>query len=655
MAARLRGRRLEERGAAAIIMAISLALVMVAAGMVLDFGIIRLDRQNNKLVADDAVAAGMRFADAGDANVYTQRAVCGALQFLRSNKPDLSGLPDSICTGSWNTSLKACNPANPNASTSATSYVASTTSSGVTYTVQIKSPYQLSEGNFPEESMATLAADTTVLNGCDQLAVIISEARKPGLGGLVIDGDVKTRTRSVGRVTVGDGFRAPALLLLERTACSALVVGSAGSPSSIKVNATGTTPGTIHTDSNATGSDCGSGSTQQLYQGKQANGIVAGASSTEAGAVTSVAAWLGVSSSIAYDAVANVHSVKPDGTQLAPTGMSLVTRKPADDRYAAGIRSSLTNAAPIWSMNPNNPPSPWVRVDCNPSAAQLTSMANMTAADWLYIDCPGNSGIVLGSGTSTVTLGAGRIVLNGFIKGGGISMPNATSVYVTNTANNGSQVNANGVTLSGSDAFCMRATTCQAANASNGLCPTAASAGSAKLYVYKGSLKQTGGLLRLCHTTVVLLGGQSNGCVPTTNGTAPSHTPCSGTAGTGQLSVNGGAQDWTAPNAYASSIPDASKLAAWSNAEDLALWAESAATTNDKYTMGGGGSMNVVGVFFTPNAVPFQLNGGSNQGLSNAQFIASTFSVAGNSNLTMTVDPDNAVTLPALTMFTLVR
>jgi len=654
MAGRLRGRR-TERGAAAIIMAISLTMIMVAAGMVLDFGIIRLDRQNNKLVADDAVAAGMRFADAGDANVYTLRAVCGALQFLRSNKPELNRLPDSMCTGAWTGSLKACDPANPSAATSATNYVESTTSGGVTYTVQIKSPYQLSDGNWPEESMATLAADTTAMNGCDQLAVIITEARKPGLGALVIDGDITTRTRSVGRVGVGPGKRAPALLLLERTHCSVLTVGSAGAPSSVRVVATGDTPGTIHADSNATGSDCGSGSTQQLFQGKQNDGIVAGASPIAAGSITSVAGWLSVPASTAYDALAYVHALLPDGTQLAPNGMSIVTRKPADDRYAAGIRTSLTSAASIWSMSSNNPPSPWVRVDCNPTAAQLTAMGNMTVADWLYVDCPSNSGIVLGSGTSPVTIGAGRIVFNGFIKGGGISMPNATAVYIRNTASNGSPVNTNGITLSGSDAFCIRATTCMAQNANTGLCPTAASAGSAKLYVLQGSLKQTGGLLRMCHTTVVLMGGQSSGCVPTTNGAAPTTTPCSGTTGTGQLSVNGGNQDWTAPNAYGGAIPDSDKLAAWDNGEDLALWAESAATTNDKYTMGGGGSMNVVGIYFTPNAIPFQLNGGSSQGLTNAQFIASTFAVGGNSNLAMAVDPDNAITLPALTTFTLVR
>jgi Flp pilus assembly protein TadG len=642
----------DERGAAAIVMALSLTLILVAAGLVLDFGIIRLDRQGNKLAADDAVAAGLQFADGGSADVFTQRAVCGALQFLRSNKTELSGLADSFCTAGWASSLKVCNKANPNAATSAADYQQSTVSGGVTYTVEIKSPYQLSEGSFPEESLATLATDPSKMNGCDQLAVIITEARKPGFGSLVTSGNITTSVRSVGRFSLRPGPRAPALLLLERHSCSVLTVGSSGvgTGSSIRVDATGNTPGTIHADSDATGTDCGSGSNQQLFQGKQANGIQAGASGVEQGYITSVAAFQQVPDATVYDTLSNVHSLKPDGTQVAPSGMSIVTRNPADERYAAAIRSSLSSAASIWALNPNNPPSPWVRVGCNPNNSQVTAMANMTLADWLYVDCPGNSGITWGSGTAPMILGAGRVVFNGFIKGGGLSMPNAASVYVSNTDNNGSTVSADAINISGSDAFCVRGLACTTVNPTASLCPTTASAGSAKLYVRQGYLKQTGGLLRLCHTTLILLGGRDDGCVPATNGTAPTTTPCNGGSGNGQLTVNGGMQDWTAPNEYAGAIPKSDQASAWGNLEDLALWAESAASTNDKYTMGGGGQMYVVGVYMTPNAIPFQLNGGASQGLINAQFIASTFSVGGNSHLTMTVDPDNTVPLPRLSM-----
>lgn len=631
-------------------MAMSMTIIMVAAALVLDFGIMRLDRQHFKLAADDAVTAGMQFADGGSSDIFTQRAVCGALTFLRSNNPAMAGLPDSFCGVGWASSLKVCNQADPNSATSLADYIGTTTSGGVTYSVEIKSPYQLSDGSWPEESLSTLATDPSKMNGCDQLAVMISESRAPGLGGLATNHNMTTRVRSVGRFSLTPGPRAPALLLLEQHACSDLIVGSngPGTESHIFVNATGNTPGTIHSDSDATGSDCGSGSNQQLFQGHQPSAIVAGNTATEQGYITSVGKFQGKPDDVLFDGLTNVHSLKPDGTFAPPIGMSRVTRRPADERYGGGIRSSLAGAASIWSMS-NNPPAPWVKVGCNPNSSTITSMANMIASDSLYVDCSSNSGITWGSGSVPMILGAGRIVFNGFIAGGGISMPNATAVYVTNTDNSGNIIKANAITLSGSDSFCVRGVDCTTANATSNLCSTAASSGGAKLFVRQGFVKQTGGLLRLCHTTMILMGGRNDGCVPATNGTAPSLTPCGGTAGTGQLSVNGGIQDWTAPNEYAGFIPPASQAAAWANGEDLAMWAESAATNNDKYTMGGGGAMYVRGVYFTPNAEPFQLNGGASQGLINAQFIAGTFSVGGNSNLTMTVDPDNTIPLPKLT------
>jgi hypothetical protein len=121
------------------------------------------------------------------------------------------------------------------------------------------------------------------------------------------------------------------------------------------------------------------------------------------------------------------------------------------------------------------------------------------------------------------------------------------------------------------------------------------------------------------------------------------------------LKITGGSQDWSAPNVWSGLIPAASQVSAWTAGEDLALWAESASNTSTKFTMNGGGSMRIVGVYMTPNAIPFQLTGGAAQTLVNAQFIASTFALGGNSNLSMTVDPNNAVTIPQLDRFTLVR
>jgi Flp pilus assembly protein TadG len=643
----------DERGAVAIIMALSLTLILVAAALVLDFGLIRLDRQTNKSVSDDAVLAGLRAADDGTSDVYTLRGVCSALSFLRANKSEFAGLPDSVCAGSWQTSDKVCDQANPNAATSLTDYVATVTANSVTYNVEIKAPYQLSDGNWPEESLSTLSSDPSQMNGCDQLAVMITESRKPGLGSLVTD-NISTRTRTVGRIHVGAGMRPPALLLLERTHCSVLVVGSNGSPSSIKVNPTMGVPGTIHADSNATGSDCGSGSNQQLFQGHQANGIEAGAGGVTApGVITSRATYLKRASNIVWDDVLNVHGLTSTLGIVAPTGQNLVTRRPVDDRYAAGVRTSLSGAASMWTMNPTNAlPQGWQKTNCNPSAADLAFTGS------LYIDCTQQNGITLGNGSSPVTINASTVFFNGWLKGGGVNMPNATRVYLNNTDNSNNPIKPDAIALTGGDALCVQATACDSGNLANGQCPTTAGSGNAKFFVRRGGLAENGGLLRLCHTTVYLLGGQTDGCVPAANGAAPMTAPCTGqtdTLGNGQLKITGGSQDWSAPNAYAGLILPADQVPAWTGGEDLALWAESSSTTSTKFTMNGGGSMRIVGVYMTPNAIPFQLTGGAAQALVNAQFIACSFTLGGNSNLTMTVDPNNAVTIPQLDRWTLVR
>lgn len=53
-----------ERGAAALMVAMSLTLLLLAAAMVLDFGLIRFDKQANKSAADAAVIAGARSTSA---------------------------------------------------------------------------------------------------------------------------------------------------------------------------------------------------------------------------------------------------------------------------------------------------------------------------------------------------------------------------------------------------------------------------------------------------------------------------------------------------------------------------------------------------------------------------------------------------------------
>jgi hypothetical protein len=76
----------------------------------------------------------------------------------------------------------------------------------------------------------------------------------------------------------------------------------------------------------------------------------------------------------------------------------------------------------------------------------------------------------------------------------------------------------------------------------------------------------------------------------------------------------------------------------------LAFWSPK---SSNKFSMNGGSGLNLVGVFFTPEAVPFSLAGGGVWGQQRAQFISYQLAVSGGGSLTLVPD-FNAVTLPPL-------
>jgi hypothetical protein len=300
----------------------------------------------------------------------------------------------------------------------------------------------------------------------------------------------------------------------------------------------------------------------------------------------------------------------------------------------------------------------------------MSSLATMTQSQSLYVDCPG-SGITLSG-----SIGAGTIYFHGFIKGGSLSMPNAQKVYIDDTNDSGNADSSSAVNLNNNTSFCVRpsAGSCSTSNPAAGQCsnlPTGSATAQAQMIVRRGMINGggTSSLLRLCNTRVILEGGDigagtassPGACLPLSNGTAPTSTPCPSSPGpsTGDSQIaTTGVLDWTAPNAYsdmkAAGLTSAQQQTLWDGGEDLALWDESYGSGSD-YKMAGGGLMHVAGVFMVPNAYPFNITGGGVQDLSNAQYIIRGFAVAGGATLTMKVDPNNVVAMPALFDFRMVR
>ena len=605
-----RGRRRARRGEAGaitIMVALSMVTILVAAAMVLDFGIARLDRQQNKAVADSAVTAGMHGLDRGDGKPHAFSGVCQALNFLRANKPELSSLSWAPCSDP----LKLATVCQYGDATTYANFTG--TANGLS--VEIRSPYDLASSGWPEEQLGSLASDQlTPQDSCDQVAVIVRQTRQPGLGSLATSSDLTTAVRSVGRVTEGiDDGQPVALLLLDRTGCDAITIN--GGNSFVRVLATGATSGLIHSDSN--GQDCTG--QQKILTGDHANGIIAYAGTGGPGLIR-VRSMSTPQAPFTYDSSNNVVA---QGGAVGPGPM--VTRSPVDARYMSAAKAAISDYEAQAATNGNS--GGWTKVPCNTTAADL---AAFPVGTMLWINCGGGTSAF---NTPNVTINASKIFFDAKLISADLAMPNATRVYVKgDPSTNGNAVVENGETFS------------MGQGSGNSTCPdttTAPTITRSRLILGAGSFSANStSQVRLCSTTVVLRGGVTGGCIPSTYGTAPADTLCNG-----RLSM-GGTTEWTAPN----KVQGQATTADWADFEDLALWGEAAGS----HDVGGGGYMHLSGIFFLPNG-DFKVHGGSGQNVKNSQYIARRFRADGGSVLELQPLPYDVIGVPTLTNFVLVR
>lgn len=691
--------RRDERGAIAIILALSMVLFCLVGAMVLDFGLARVDREVDQSSADSATLAGLHALNIGDGSAHPYIGVCNAVRYLKANDDRFSGINDSAgwTNGVGVATAPGCTDAALRNRTCSVTDKSSWavwrwvgTSGGLSLDVTIQSGYSFTSSTWPEDSLAA-STPNSAQQGCDQLAVTVLQNRKPGLGSLATKSNLVTRIRSVGRVKLVPGHSAPALLLLKRTGCPALSSGNAGGGSGTFIhvlgalgnvmnpNGTFTTngrgtaqPGTIHSDSDGVGCP----NNTMVFMGNQNDGIVAYAAPLlsnpsapdplKPGSITSVALANGVGTNVVRDSLDWVYgssAINTAGTKNEVTGRSLVTRGLVDDRYGVGAPTStgvplaVSRANSELSAGSSGPASGWTQLNnCNPTQAQVNSAAP-NSSTWLYVKCTSGNGFTGDSGGLTIK--AGRVFFNGVVNpSGSLSMPNATQVYVANQTNKTDAVNlGTGATFGVNNA---------SSNLTAGTCSNGQSPSKSTLYLRSGDFKETGGSLQLCRTTVFMMGGSTNGCLPSTAGTAPTTNPCpgiNGGLGTGQFTQTGGDIDWTAPDVIdvtldSAGIPLPAAVAGWADPngpEDLALWSESATNSSSTYNMTGGGVFHVRGIYMVPNASPFKLSGGANMNLTNAQYIVSDIALNGGTQITMSVDPNSAVTLADLGIEGLVR
>ena len=610
-------RHRDERGAIAVMMAICTTLLCVIVAMVLDFGIIRVDRQQARAAGDEAAMAGVNglITDASSGKIHPFAGACSALSFLKVSHPDLSAL-----SGTWTTGAGSAAPDGCSTGQKAKVCIADNPSTWAAFDgaanglqVSIRAGYKVNTGDFAEDSMPSLASDTGVaaFGGCDQVAVILTKTREPGLGSLATDSDLVTSVRSVGRITVLPPTAPIALLILERSACKAIGLTSGGSEARIEVQGYGPYPGIIHVDSS--GSGCGS--SDWIIDGKNpAGGVIAheSADGSIPGLITSSSSTTRVSEGPPY-----VYAGPAPGTP--PTYRTLVTRSIVDDVFLERVRTAMADGNAVFSSF-STPPAGWTSVPCH-TGGTITGTK-------LHFDCGNyNKDAVLPNATDVYF--AGRVT------SGNLVMPKATRVYITGEPGTGLSTNDFEMNNLTPGTGCAATTT--------GL--------RGRLYIRDGPWNAGPGTVRICNTTVLPMSGRSDGCLPSATPYIATYTnaPCSGPthAGYSLIGASGSVTlDWTAPNKVAGSATSADL----DDLEDLAVWDE----TYGSFGIGGSGSGRMAGLFMLPNADPLRVNGNAGWNVRDSQFIVRRLESTGSGAFTMQPQPSLPIRFPSLT-YELVR
>ena len=428
---RLSRRNRSAEGVVAVIMAISVTVLTVCTALVLDFGIARLDRTSNKLSADAAVSAGLQSMYGVDDERKPWRAVCTALEYLKANSPGLTNITGSFTNGAGGAVSNPCanltllnqtcvpTPADPSHAT----WARWDTTVGATINVQIRSGYALPDPAFPEDQ--ALVGDNGGASdaGCDQLAIIVREARSPGLGSLASDEDMVTEVRSVGRASPAtSGQLIPALLLLERTGCNVLTIGgnprssTSGAPASHPAASTSTaTPPPVPRRQDHHG------------QVRQACRRTPGRPGhTAPSRLITTVAGLGILAAMATDGSTNTCAETAALACNAATGRALVGRRVADVRYLTGVTSAISTAGTYYNattaaLAPGGASAYTELNTCSP-ATNTTSLP-------VFVRCPARVSI---NGSVTFA-NSPSVTFNGPLEikpSGTLSAPKATRLYV---------------------------------------------------------------------------------------------------------------------------------------------------------------------------------------------------------------------------------
>ena len=582
----------EERGAVLVLVVLLMVSLLGMAAVVLDLATLRQDRAKDRSTADVVAAAAATNLAAPGSTMVT--ACTDGWDYFRTNTSDAGTVTQPPpCSNSFSTN---CDP------------TVKRTATGVSgpYTVTIVNP--VPDGDSMLTNPDVVGGHTQGFNedidgpACQRIGIDIVRTRTHAFASVlgVYGGSTESRSvaRAVARFSVGGVI---ALVILDQTQCN---VFTTSGQAKVVVHPNGQKPGYITVDSSATDSSTcnNSGSYALDASGTQNSKIIAepSAESGEIGVIRQFALSPGQGIAHAYDPT----DIKTPCTYLldsngnpivgGDTGGTCVSPKPTP----ASQRITRNPLDWRWNCQQNGRDGlVGTTDDCKfydtqqPYLNQLKSLIGVTGVPSGYsvYPRPGNSGdsCHLPPSAGNITLGSGDWYVD---CPGGFDVANTFKFVDSNV------VFAGGVDVNSSGSL--------EVNQSAGNGDAAAKDGF--VYIRSGDLtKGAQSTLKMTREFVYLANGK--------------------------FSLGGGAGPltWTAPT--------------HGDFEDLALWSES----TQQHDLGGQSNVTVEGVFFTPNANPFNFSGQGGQTQANAQFITRKLVVTGQGTLVMTPNPDRAIILPA--------
>ena len=651
----------DERGAFIVMWALLLVAILTMVAIVVDLGQQRSLRRDSQRIADlAALAAGPELSGSRPSGlsvapfVTDARAACrDAIRYVRSNAPEL----DAATLNSFpcNSLPSAGTCVNPGGSLPATAELRPSVTSG-DWVVTVVYPVTDATMNAAARGGQTLTTEDG--NPCGRMQVNITRSFKTMFGGIAgIDTLRSTLSATVNAFGRYGEESTPSILILERTSCGALQTSGQGG---IVVRGFGERAGLIHVDS--------SGSACPGATAANANNYVVYATPLPSTGLPSIKAEPAESGSPQLPAQFRIFALTPgenpthayqtpNGVFPTPMAGEVAGRRAIDNRYACYLSApactngptplrttalNLSNSMPA-AGNATPPPSGYVRLSSLLPPGQGCNALNgrnqlRISEPNVYIDCSmvNPQAELLFTGNNFVT--SDRIQVG---SGNRVVFSNPSLLVVKNTDNSRSGIDVQG-TFEVNNGQANFGDDTNDPVGGGSFCATrrgpASSAQPARVVVLNGPLT-TGAQskIRFCQSTVYMAGLTSPRADNDNN------------TDTGYLSVGGaGGLDWSAPNQETRPycrpglVPPTCYTTNNNPLEDLAFWTESAQASR----IGGQGSIFVTGVFFLPNARPFEFAGQAVQLIDrDAQFIARRLNMSGQGLLQLKPNPNNAVAI----------